>query len=405
MLSFDNEIRSGSAQIKVVGVGGAGNNAVNRMVEFGVQGVEFIAINTDKQILDQCGADVKLQIGEKITKGLGAGALPEVGRKAAEENRDDIAELLKGADMVFVTAGMGGGTGTGAAPIVAEVAKELDILTVGVVTSPFSFEGPQRSANAIAGIEELKTRVDTLVTISNDKLLELEKNISMLQAFKYADDVLRQGVQGITDLIKVPGIINLDFADVRTIMAEKGMAHLGIGGGSGENRAVEAAMKAINSPLLDTSIDGATGVLFNITGNLDLRLHEIDQAAQIIRQSAAEDANIIFGTSIDTEIGEEVRITVIATGFDGVIPKSRPMGMGNKGQRPNTVKPRLDNSPLSGRPVPRNPSSRIPQSQMKRPITSQSGQREAAKVPVNKDREFVEEELNIPPFLMNKKKK
>ncbi|KAB3538579.1 cell division protein FtsZ [Alkaliphilus pronyensis] len=316
MLEFDVDMEQ-FAQIKVVGVGGGGNNAVNRMIESGLKGVEFIAVNTDKQALFTSKAEHKIQIGEKLTKGLGAGANPEVGRKAAEESREDVYKLLQGADMVFVTAGMGGGTGTGAAPIVAEIAKEMGILTVGVVTKPFTFEGKRRLTHAEQGIEELKSRVDTLVTIPNDRLLQvIEKKTTMLEAFQIADDVLKQGVQGISDLIAVPGLVNLDFADVKTIMLEQGLAHMGIGRASGENRAVEAAKQAIQSPLLETSIEGAKGVLLNITGGSGLGLFEVNEAAELVTQAADQDANIIFGAVINEELKDEIRITVIATGFE-----------------------------------------------------------------------------------------
>ncbi|AEE96771.1 cell division protein FtsZ [Mahella australiensis] len=316
MFEFDIEEEHG-AQIKVIGVGGGGNNAVNRMIEFGVKGVEFISINTDKQALYMSQANQKIQIGEKITKGLGAGANPDIGQKAAEESRDEIAQSVKGADMVFVTAGMGGGTGTGAAPVVAQVTKEMGILTVGVVTKPFAFEGRQRMINAEKGLAELKGYVDTLVVIPNDRLLQVaEKKTSMLDAFKIADDILRQGVQGISDLIAVPGLVNLDFADVKTIMREKGLAHMGIGRGTGENRAVEAARQAIQSPLLETTIEGAKGVLLNITGSKNLGLFEVNEAAELVAEAADEEANIIFGAVIDDSLQDEVRITVIATGFE-----------------------------------------------------------------------------------------
>jgi len=306
------------AQIKVIGVGGGGNNAVNRMISAGLKGVEFIAINTDKQALHMSLAPTKIQIGEKLTKGLGAGANPEIGKKAAEESRELIYNALKGADMVFVTAGMGGGTGTGAAPIVAEIAKELGILTVGVVTKPFTFEGRRRMMYAEQGIEELKKRVDTLVTIPNDRILQIiEKKTSMLEAFRIADDVLRQGVQGISDLIAVPGLVNLDFADVKTIMQEKGLSHMGIGRASGENKATEAAKQAIYSPLLETSIEGAKGVLLNITGGQSMTLFEVNEAAEFVYKAADPDANIIFGAVIDDSLQDEIKITVIATGFEG----------------------------------------------------------------------------------------
>lgn len=304
------------AKIKVIGVGGGGNNAVNRMITAGLRGVEFLAVNTDAQALKGAMAGFKLQIGSKLTKGLGAGADPEVGNKAAEESREEIANALRGADMVFVTAGMGGGTGTGAAPIVAEVAKELGALTVGVVTKPFTFEGRKRQMQAEKGIQNLKGKVDTLITIPNDRLLQVvDKKTSLVDAFRLADDVLRQGVQGISDLIAVPGLINLDFADVRTIMADTGSALMGIGVSRGENRATEAARAAISSPLLETSIEGAKGVLLNITGGADLGLLEVNEAAEIISQAADPEANIIFGAVIDEAITDEIRVTVIATGF------------------------------------------------------------------------------------------
>ncbi len=316
MLEFDIDMDQ-FAQIKVIGVGGGGNNAVNRMIQHGLKGVEFIAINTDKQALYLSQATQKIQIGEKLTKGLGAGAHPEVGQKAAEGSRDEIAHALKGTDMVFITAGMGGGTGTGAAPVVAEIAKEMGILTVGVVTKPFQFEGKLRMLNAEKGISELRSRVDTLVTIPNDRLLQVvEKRTSMLEAFRIADDVLRQGVQGISDLIAVPGLVNLDFADVRTIMKDQGMAHIGIGKGSGDNRATDAAKQAIQSPLLETTIEGAKGVLLNITGGPNLGLFEVNEAAELVSQAADPDANIIFGAVIDESLQDEIRIIVIATGFE-----------------------------------------------------------------------------------------
>lgn len=316
MLNFDVEI-DGLAQIKVIGAGGGGNNAVNRMVEAQLQGVEFIAVNTDKQALHTSKAEHKIQIGEKLTRGLGAGANPEVGKKAAEESKDEIIKVLEGADMVFVTAGMGGGTGTGAAPVIAQLAKEMGILTVGVVTKPFVFEGKVRMKNAENGIAELKSKVDTLITIPNDRLLQIvQKNTSMLDAFSMADDVLKQGIQSISDLIAVPGLINLDFADVTSVMKEQGLAHMGIGNATGENRAIEAAREAIQSPLLETSIRGAKGVLLNITGGSNLGLLEINEASTLVQESCDPEANIIFGASIREDLGEEIRITVIATGFD-----------------------------------------------------------------------------------------
>ncbi|MFZ5827066.1 MAG: cell division protein FtsZ [Bacillota bacterium] len=304
------------ACIKVIGVGGGGNNAVNRMIAAGLRGVEFISVNTDAQALGSAQAQHKLQIGAKLTKGLGAGADPDIGFKAAEESREEIANALRGADMIFVTAGMGGGTGTGAAPVVAEIAKELGALTVGVVTKPFTFEGKKRLMQAEKGIGHLKGKVDTLITIPNDRLLQVvDKKTSLVEAFRTADDVLRQGVQGISDLIAVPGLINLDFADVRTIMSNTGSALMGIGVSRGENRATEAARAAISSPLLETSIEGAKGVLLNITGGSDLGLMEVNEAAEIIAQAADPEANIIFGAVVDEAINDEIRVTVIATGF------------------------------------------------------------------------------------------
>ena len=321
MLEFDMDMDQ-FAQIKVVGVGGAGNNAVNRMIEHGLKGVDFISINTDKQALYLSQATQKIQIGEKLTKGLGAGADPEIGQKAAEESREEILQVIKGSDMVFITAGMGGGTGTGAAPVVAELAKELGILTVGVVTKPFMFEGRRRAVNAEKGIELLKQQVDTLITIPNDRLLQVvEKRTSMMEAFKIADDVLRQGVQGISDLIAVPGLVNLDFADVRTIMKEKGLAHMGIGRAKGDNRATDAAKQAIQSPLLETTIDGARGVLLNITGGPDLGLFEVNEAAELVAQAADPDAQIIFGAVIDEKLEDEIQIIVMATGFETTVDK------------------------------------------------------------------------------------
>lgn len=304
------------AQIKVIGVGGAGCNAINRMVQYGLRGVDFIAINTDKQALYLAKAPTKIQIGEKLTKGLGAGADPEVGRKAADESRELITEALRGTDMAFITAGMGGGTGTGATAIVAECARELGILTIAVVTKPFTFEGKVRMRNAEIGIAALKPTVDTLITIPNDKLIDLVGRASLPDALRVADDVLRQGIQGISDLIAVPAMINLDFADVKTIMREKGLAHMGIGNASGEKRAAEAARQAIESPLLETSINGARGVLMNITGGPDLSLLEVNEAAELISENVDPEANIIFGADIDEAMGDALRITVIATGFD-----------------------------------------------------------------------------------------
>ena len=304
------------AVIKVVGVGGGGTNAVNRMVDAGLGGVEFIAVNTDAQALLMADADVKIHIGSKETRGLGAGADPAVGHAAAQESRDELKEALKGADMIFVTAGEGGGTGTGGAPIVAELGRELDALTVGVVTKPFAFEGRRRAEQAEVGIQNLRDRVDTLIVIENDRLLQVvEKKTPVTEAFRIADDILRQGVQGITDLITVPGIVNLDFADVRTIMRDAGSALMGIGVASGENRAAEAARTAVSSPLLEQSVDGATGILLNVTGGTALGLFEVNEAAEVVTGAADANANVIFGAVIDDSLGDEVRVTVIATGF------------------------------------------------------------------------------------------
>ena len=314
---LDNKQNDGTATIKVIGVGGAGNNAINRMIESGIKGVEFIAVNTDRQVLQKSDASTKIQIGEKITRGLGAGANPDIGAQAAEESKTEIAEALRGADMVFVTAGMGGGTGTGAAPIVASTARELGILTIGVVTKPFTFEGKKRLSQAERGIDSLKGRVDALVVIPNDKLLQvIDRKTTVLEAFQMADDILRQGVQGISDLITITGEVNLDFADVKTIMLNTGMAHMGIGRASGENRAEDAAKQAIQSPLLETSIEGARGVIINITGGEDLGLQEVNTAAELVQRSVDPEANIIFGTVRDDSMADEILITVIATGFE-----------------------------------------------------------------------------------------
>ena len=316
-MDFEFDTNLDGAVIKVIGVGGAGNNAVNRMISEGVQGVEFIVANTDTQALRNSEAETKIQLGPKLTKGLGAGSLPEIGLKAAEESEEQIREALVGADLIFVTAGMGGGTGTGAAPVVARIAKELGALTVGVVTRPFSFEGPKRGRFAAEGVAQLKANVDTLVTISNNRLLEIvDKKTPMLEAFREADNVLRQGVQGISDLITAPGYVNLDFADVKTVMKDQGSALMGIGVASGENRTAEATKKAISSPLLEVSIDGAEQILLNITGGADLTLFEAQDASDIVAAASTSEVNIIFGTSINENLGDEVIVTVIATGID-----------------------------------------------------------------------------------------
>ncbi|MBS6123503.1 MAG: cell division protein FtsZ [Veillonella sp.] len=335
------------ANIKVIGVGGGGNNAVNRMVESELKGVQFLSVNTESQVLELSKADVTIQIGEKVTKGLGAGANPQIGEAAAQESREDIIKALEGADMVFVTAGMGGGTGTGAAPVVAECAKEVGALTVGVVTKPFAFEGKRRRAAAEKGIEFLTQKVDTIIVIPNDKLLQVvDKKCSLSDAFGKADDVLRQGIKGISDLIQIPGLINLDFADVKTIMTEQGEALMGIGIGEGENRAADAAKMAINSPLLETSIDGAKGILLNISGSANLSLFEINEAAEIISDAADPDANIIFGSVIDESLGDSVQVTVVATGFNSSTKNVPEFGKTTTAARPATN----TSAPTSGIP-------------------------------------------------------
>ncbi|MDM5337987.1 cell division protein FtsZ [Fictibacillus enclensis] len=377
MLEFDMNMDS-LATIKVIGVGGGGSNAVNRMIEHGVQGVEFICVNTDAQALNLSKAQIKMQIGSKLTRGLGAGANPDIGKKAAEESREQVEEALRGADMVFVTAGMGGGTGTGAAPVIAEIAKEMGALTVGVVTRPFTFEGRKRSTQAIGGISVFKEKVDTLIVIPNDRLLEIvDKNTPMLEAFREADNVLRQGVQGISDLIAVPGLINLDFADVKTIMTEKGSALMGIGIATGENRAAEAARKAISSPLLETSIDGAKGVLMNITGGANLSLYEVNEAADIVSTASDPEVNMIFGSVINEDLKDEILVTVIATGFD---ERENMQAMQAQAQRPKF------------------------QQQPPKAPASQNGQREEA---TNESRQAPPSQheadtLDIPTFLRNR---
>ncbi|SDN25172.1 cell division protein FtsZ [Alkalicoccus daliensis] len=378
MLEFEMETEQ-LATIKVIGVGGGGSNAVNRMIENGLQGVDFIALNTDAQALKMSQASERLQLGGKLTRGLGAGANPEIGKKAAEESRDQLEEHMKGADMVFITAGMGGGTGTGAAPVIAEIAKEAGALTVGVVTRPFTFEGRKRMNQAAAGIEALKEKVDTLIVIPNDRLLEIvDKNTPMLEAFREADNVLRQGVQGISDLIAVPGLINLDFADVKTIMSEKGSALMGIGVATGESRAAEAAKKAISSPLLETSVDGAQGVLMNITGGTNLSLFEVHEAAEIVSSASDEEVNMIFGSVINENLKDEIVVTVIATGFDENTQKAM-------------AKPSRLSKPQS------NPQKEAPARQQYEP--SQQEQQ-----PVEQEAQE-EETLDIPTFLRNRRKR
>ena len=357
MFEFDTE-NANVAQIKVIGVGGGGNNAVNRMIDFGLKGVDFISVNTDKQALLSSQATQKIQIGDKLTKGLGAGANPEIGAKAAEESRDEIAQSLQGCDMVFVTGGMGGGTGTGAAPVVASIAKELGILTVGIVTKPFAFEGRQRMVRAEEGIAELKSHVDSLVTIPNDRLLQISnQHTTFVDAFKMADDVLRQGVQGISDLISGNGYINLDFADVVTVMKNTGIAHMGVGRATGENRAEEAVRMAIQSPLLETSIEGARGVLINITGGSDLGLFEINNAAEFVNEAADPNANIIFGAALDESLNDEIVITVIATGFEDV--PMQPVRPGSaSGQNPFANNPIFRGGIAGGQQKPQQPQQR-----------------------------------------------
>ena len=325
MISMNGQL-DGSARIVVMGVGGGGSNAIDRMIQVGVRGVEFVAVNTDRQALARSEAPLRLRIGEKLTRGLGAGGRPEIGARAAEESAEQIHEVLRESDMVFIAAGMGGGTGTGASPVIAGIAQEVGALTVGVVTKPFNFEGNRRLAAADEGIQELKGKVNTLITIPNERLLQvIDKKTSLQQAFGVVDDVLRQGIQGISELITQPGLVNVDFADVKAIMLESGAALMAIGHGKGENRAAEAAKTAIASPLLDVAMDGARGVLFNITGGSDLTLNEIHEAAELIRQAADPDANIIFGAVIDPELEGEIKITVIATGFDQGRPsQARP---------------------------------------------------------------------------------
>lgn len=336
------------ANIKVIGVGGGGGNAINRMIGNGVRGVEFLAVNTDIQALNISLAENRLQIGTKLTKGLGGGAIPAVGEQAAKESKEDIEAALEGADMVFITAGMGGGTGTGAAPVVAKIAKDLGALTIGVVTKPFRFEGPVRNRQAEEGLKRLREQVDALIVIPNDKLLQVvQRMTSMLDAFKIADDVLRQGVQGIADLITVPGLINLDFADVKTIMQSSGSAMMGIGRASGENRAIEAANQAIASPLLEETIHGATGVILNITGGEDLSLHEVHNAADVIYGAVDPDANILFGSVIDENMKDSIMVTVIATGFRRTAGNHREMAVANAVMEPEQIGTTLDDAPVT----------------------------------------------------------
>lgn len=402
MLEINVNEPENSARIIVVGVGGAGNNAVNRMIDENIAGVEFIGINTDKQALQMCKASSAMQIGEKLTKGLGAGAKPEIGQKAAEESQDEISEALKGADMVFVTCGMGGGTGTGAAPVIARIAKDMDILTVGVVTKPFRFEGKTRMMNALKGIENLKSSVDTLIVIPNDKLLEItDRRTTLPDALKKADEVLQQAVQGITDLINVPALINLDFADVQTAMIDKGIAHIGIGHAKGDDKAMEAVKQAVTSPLLETTIEGASHVLINISG--DIGLIEVNEAASYVQELAGEEANIIFGSMYDQNAQDEVTITVIATGLDDV---SGPGGEKKEADPVpvKPVKPAIPSVPVSPSVPKLNvpPISRTPVVHKVPAETPDPAPAETVEEPYTPRKTPASTTLNIPEFLKKK---
>ena len=391
-----------SAKIIVIGVGGAGNNAVNRMIDENIGGVEFIGVNTDKQALQLCKAPTLIQIGEKLTKGLGAGAQPEIGEKAAEESAEELSAAVKGADMVFVTCGMGGGTGTGAAPVVAKIAKEQGILTVGVVTKPFKFEAKKRMINAVSGIEKLKENVDTLIVIPNDKLLEIvDRRTSMPDALKKADEVLQQAVQGITDLINLPALINLDFADVQTVMKDKGMAHIGIGSAKGDEKAIEAVKLAVASPLLETTINGATHVIINISG--DISLMDANDAASYVQDLAGEDANIIFGAKFDETMTDEATITVIATGLETAVPKQTAGGIGNRMVYPtqNAARPSATQG-LLNRTVATTPVTNRPVNPEVKPSTQMPGI--GINVPKRPESTVKPVEINIPDFLKNSKR-
>jgi len=401
-----------AARIIVVGIGGAGNNAVNRMIDTNINGVEFVGINTDKQALKMCKAPTAMQIGEKLTKGLGAGAKPEVGEKAAEESTEDISAAIKGADMLFVTCGMGGGTGTGAAPIVAKLAKDMGILTVGVVTKPFKFEGRQRMMNALKGIENLKASVDTLIVIPNDKLLEIvDRRTSMPEAFGKADEVLEQAVQGITDLINVPGLINLDFADVETVMADKGIAHIGIGKAHGDDKAIEAVKQAVSSPLLETNIEGASNVIINISG--DISLIEANEAASYVQELAGDDANIIFGAMYDDNAQDEACITVIATGLDSngitTAPVDRVMsGFGNRKQTSvqsdfSSIVKNASGSMNSGASVPSHSAPAPEPSPFGDAPAGRNMNEEDYSRTTYKPKKSKDVSINIPDFLRNKR--
>ena len=391
-----------SAKIIVIGVGGAGNNAVNRMIDENIGGVEFIGVNTDKQALQLCKAPTLIQIGEKLTKGLGAGAQPEIGEKAAEESAEELSAAVKGADMVFVTCGMGGGTGTGAAPVVAKIAKEQGILTVGVVTKPFKFEAKKRMINAVSGIEKLKENVDTLIVIPNDKLLEIvDRRTSMPDALKKADEVLQQAVQGITDLINLPALINLDFADVQTVMKDKGMAHIGIGSAKGDEKAIEAVKLAVASPLLETTINGATHVIINISGYISLM--DANDAASYVQDLAGEDANIIFGAKFDETMTDEATITVIATGLETAAPKQTAGGIGNRMVYPtqNAARPSATQG-LLNRTAATTPVTNRPVNPEVKPSTQMPGI--GINVPKRPESTVKPVEINIPDFLKNSKR-
>jgi len=406
-----DEITTGEnfAQIKVVGVGGGGGNAINRMVSEGLGGVEFIAVNTDNQALMLSKAKVRVRIGDKLTRGLGAGGNPEIGRKAAEESSDELYEVLRGADMVFIASGMGGGTGTGGSPVVAQIAKELGSLTIGVVTRPFTFEGARRHQAAEAGIEALKSQVDTLIVIPNDRLLQIaDKRASLQQAFSLADDVLRQGIQGISELITVPALINLDFADVRTIMSEGGAALMAVGRADGDDRARRAAEAAISSGLLDVTIDGARGILFNITGGPNLSLFEVNEAAAIIKESAHPECNLIFGAQIDENMGDEVRITVIATGFEtSRVARKMDAGSVFRQQQPvQRAQAQQPQQPMQ-QPVQR-PAQQMPPAQAENIVPPQEQQRPAAPPPAPRPaqtdaRIYEEDDIDIPTFLRKRR--
>lgn len=404
-LGLDNNVSNG-AKIKVIGVGGAGGNAVNRMIEDGVEGVEFIVANTDIQALDLNRAETKIQLGSKLTRGLGAGANPEVGRKSAEESEEQIAKALEGADMVFVTAGMGGGTGTGAAGIIAGIAQEQGALTVGVITRPFTFEGPKRGRFAAEGIAQMKENVDTLVTISNNRLLEIvDKKTPMMEAFREADNVLRQGVQGISDLITNPGYVNLDFADVKTVMENQGSALMGIGSASGENRTSEATKKAISSPLLEVSLNGAENVLLNITGSEDLTLFEAQDASDIVSAAASGDVNIIFGTSINESLGDDVVVTVIATGINGKDMGDKSVSQSNSSttNRPSPTQRRQSTASWRSSSSDEQAQPEQPRREVDRSENLFSSSQETRQE-TNHQANSNDDELDTPPFFRRRRK-